>query len=305
MIPDPNPGHRRVLGVGIAALDIVNELATYPAEDSEVRAIAQRRVRGGNCANTLAILAQLGLDCTWAGTLGDDSAAEFIASDLEGRGIDTGRAERIPGGHTPTSYVSLSRASGSRTIVHYRDLPELCARHFDSISLEGLDWIHFEGRNPPETVAMIQRCRRESPETPISLELEKPRPGIDALLDGPDLLLISRVFAQSQGAIDPRVYLRGLAGQTSASLLVVGWGAEGAWLMAGDGAPAHCPAHAYGSLLDTLGAGDVLNAGVIEGRLRGLSPPALVERAVRLAGLKCARQGLDGLAQAARDQGIL
>ena len=65
----------RVLGVGIATLDLVNEVDRYPAEDAEIRARAQRVGRGGNCTNTLAVLAQLGHACSWAGTLGDDAAA--------------------------------------------------------------------------------------------------------------------------------------------------------------------------------------------------------------------------------------
>ncbi len=48
-------GRRRILGVGTATLDLINSVAAYPPEDSEVRASAQRRARGGNCANTLAV----------------------------------------------------------------------------------------------------------------------------------------------------------------------------------------------------------------------------------------------------------
>jgi ketohexokinase len=48
----------------------------------------------------------------------------------------------------------------------------------------------------------------------------------------------------------------------------------------------------------------VLNAGVIDGLLRGFPPGEVVARAVRLAGIKCGRVGLGGLAQAARGQGF-
>ncbi|MEA3643199.1 MAG: ketohexokinase, partial [Lamprobacter sp.] len=64
-----------LLGVGIATLDIINQVERYPAEDAEVRASAQRLLRGGNCANTLAVLSELGHHCRWAGTLADDLGA--------------------------------------------------------------------------------------------------------------------------------------------------------------------------------------------------------------------------------------
>jgi ketohexokinase len=297
--------------VGIATLDLINEVKRYPEEDSEVRALAQRRVRGGNAANTLEVLAQLGQRCHWAGTLGDDAAADFIRADLSGRGIDASHGVPVPRGVTPTSFIALSRATGSRTIVHYRDLRELSAADFARIPVAGLDWIHFEGRNAPETAAMIARSRRDAPRAGISLELEKDRPGIEALFEGPDqprpdLLLIARAFvlARSGAGADPVQALAGLSRRTGARILVLGWGAEGAWFCLQGRAPQHCPAAPLARVIDSLGAGDVLNAGVIDGLLRRLPPEEAVARAVRLAGIKCGRVGLAGLARAALAEGL-
>jgi ketohexokinase len=48
-------------------------------------------------------------------------------------------------------------------------------------------------------------------------------------------------------------------------------------------------------LVDTLGAGDVFNAGLIHALLEGEDPRRALALAVELAGRKCGRQGLDGL----------
>jgi ketohexokinase len=302
-VPAPRAG--QILGVGIATLDLVNEVAAYPEEDSETRALAQRRARGGNAANTLAVLAQLGRRCAWVGTLADDPDAGFIRADLAERGIRCDQAVQIPRTTTPTSYIVLSRANGSRTIVHHRDLPELSAADFARVPLAGLDWVHFEGRNPPETARMLERTRREAPAASISVELEKPRPGIESLLGAADLLLIGRQFALAQAGYgaDPAALLRGLAGRTGARMLVLGWGAEGAWLLVSGDEPRLIPAVPPARVVDTLGAGDVLNAGVIDGLIRGMTPDQALAGAVRLAGIKCGRMGLDGLAEAARGSG--
>ncbi len=301
------PG-RRILGVGVATLDLINTLAAYPGEDTEVRAERHRRTCGGNCANTLTVLADLGHHCAWAGTLADDAGAAFIRADLAARGIDCTHAKVCRGGTTPTSCITLSRATGSRTIVHYRDLPELDDAAFTRIPLDGLDWLHCEGRNPAETARMLVDARRRAPRLPVSLELEKPRPGIEALYQGPDLLLIGRVFALAMGgpatAADPGPWLRTLSGQSSARRLVLGWGAAGAWLLERGSAPLMVPAAAPGPVRDTLAAGDTLNAGLIDGLLRGRSAPEALRDAVALAALKCTRDGLPGLAAAARTAGI-
>ena len=301
-----SPDAARILGVGIATLDLINEVASYPEEDSEVRALAQRRSRGGNAANTLEVLAQFGHRCTWTGTLGDDEAAGFIRADLMGHGIELRHSATAPGGKTPTSYITLSGITGSRTIVHYRNLPELTAAQFAHVPIDDLDWIHFEGRNPAETAAMLHRARRDGPQASLSMELEKDRPGIESLLELPDVLLVARAFVLARGGegSDPVQALADLAGRTPARLLVLAWGAKGAWFQAKGGQPEHCPAISPDRVIDTLGAGDVLNAGVIDGLLRGLPPGEAVARAVRLAGIKCGRIGLAGLVESARGQGF-
>ena len=302
--PDPATGPaplhpRRILGVGIATLDIVNEVADYPAEDSEIRALTQRRVRGGNVTNTLSVLAQLGHRCAWSGTLADDPASELILADLARHGIDTTQAVRIANTATPTSYVTLSRRTGSRSIVHHRDLPELDAAAFASTRMASPDWVHFEGRVPEETYRMLQMVRTAEPRARISVELEKPRPGIEVLFDGPDLILSGRAFAEARGFSDPHAFLEDLGRRTTAALCVLGWGAQGAYLLVRGAAIEHIPTEPPARVIDTLGAGDCLNAGIIDGLLRDMTPVQTLARAVRLAGLKCGHSGLAGLIAAA------
>jgi ketohexokinase len=299
------PALRRVLGIGIATLDIVNEVAAYPEEDDEVRALAQHRRLGGNVANTLDVLRQLGHGCAWCGTLADDPESDEVFAGLRDRGIDSSRARRPPGSRTPTSYVTLSRQTGSRTIVHHRRLRELEAADFRRVPLDGLDWAHFEGRNPEETAAMLRDCAARRPDLTVSVEIEKPRPDIEVLLAGPRVVILSRVFALAAGCQDPRAFLADQWGRTSAELLCLPWGAEGAYAQFRDGRPVFAPAHAPAVVRDTLGAGDVFNAAIIDGVLAGLSLSALLARANRLAGHKCGQLGLQGVVASARAAGLL
>jgi len=296
---------RRILVVGVAALDTINEVADYPTEDAELRALDRRIVRGGNAANTLAVLGQLGHACAWAGTLGKDAEGAWVLKDLDRRGIDTGSCVFHPQGSTSTSYVVLSRANGSRTIIHYRDLPELSAADFARIPLAGYDWVHFEGRDPKEIRAMLRDCVRRFPETRVSLEIEKPRPGIETLFMGPDVLIFSRHYARSRGYADPRRFLRDQWGHTDAGLLILPWGEVGAYAQSRAEGVCFAPAHKPPLVRDTLGAGDVFNAAVIDGLLAGLAPAALLDHCNALAGHKCGLLGLDDLVASAREAGVL
>lgn len=298
----------RVLGVGIATVDIVNQVDRYPAEDAEVRALASRVARGGNCANTLAVLAALGHACAFAGTVADDAGGAFIRAELAARGIDLGGATLVPGAATPTSYITLSAATGSRTIVHHRQLPELSNAAFAGVALGGLGWVHFEGRNCAETAAMIARVTREAPALPISVEIEKPRLGIEGLYRfpaparGPRVLLLARAYAEATGARSPATFLAAIAADSNADLLIAPWGADGAYARA-DGILLHAPAAPPTVLRDTLGAGDVFNAAIIDGLLAGLDAPTLLARANSLAGHACGIDGLDDVVTEAHAAG--
>jgi len=298
-------GGGAILGVGIVTLDLVNQVDSYPVEDAEIRALSQRRTRGGNVANSLGVLSQLGHVCRWVGTLADDDASRWVCTDFARQDIDTSDAVVHPGGATPTSYITLSRATGSRTIVHHRDLPELDEKAFARVPLEGVGWVHFEGRNPVATGCMMDRVRRFAPGIRVSLELEKPRDGIEVLLDRPDLILAGRAYAEALGFDAPDAFVADLMSRTQAQLCVAAWGAAGATLAVRDGAIVHVPAEPPPRVLDTLAAGDTFNAGVIHALMRGLEPRTAVGQAVRLAGFKCGRIGLDGLVEEARRAGLV
>ncbi len=284
-----------ILAIGVATLDIVCLLEGYPAEDAKLRALSSRRVRGGNAANTLAVLARLGHQTRWAGSLARDAAAAEIVADFARLGIAHDDARWFDAGVTPTSYVWQSRATGSRTIVHDRRLDEYDHAAFAAIDLAGLDWLHFEGRAPEETRRMIASVRQRRPGLPISLEVEKPRPGIESLFDGPDLICFAHDYAAQAGYAErPDELLRDVATRAPGADLVCTRGEHGAWsLRHGEDAVVHTPALAIERIVDTLGAGDTFNAALIDARLAGLGLAEAVERACRLAGRKCAHEGFD------------
>jgi ketohexokinase len=281
----------QILAVGIATLDIINEVAVYPLEDSEVRARGQRVQRGGNATNTLVVLSQLGHSCTWGGVLVDAPDAAVVLDDLARYQISDAYCQRFPHGRLPTSCITLSRASGSRTIVHFRDLPEYDAEHFARIPLHPLGWVHFEGRNIAETRRMMQRVREQAPGLPVSLEVEKPREHIETLFPLADVVLFAAPYAASRNLppADLLATCRELAPQAD---LVCSLGDRGAVGLSRDAVAVVADACPPRQVVDTLGAGDTFNAGVIDSLLRGQGLDDALRFACALAGGKCGQSGL-------------
>jgi len=278
----------QILLVGTATLDIVYTLGQYPAEDEEVRADGLRVCRGGNAANTAVVLAQLGHKCGFAGVLAQAPETAVIEQDFLYHGVDFSACPRFPG-RPPISSIQLTPAS--RTIVHYRDLPELDAKSIEQMDIAAYDWIHFEGRNAPQLLNMLKRVRGLRPDLPVSIELEKPREGIDIVLEWASLLICSRGFAGSRGYVEPKGFLRWLGGVSKGADVCVAWGEDGAFGLGRDGNFSHAPAFPPERVVDTLGAGDTFNAGLIDALVRGGSLSAGIEAGSRLAGIKCGING--------------
>jgi ketohexokinase len=288
-----------VLAVGIATVDVINTVASYPGEDDEVRALSHSVRRGGNATNTLVVLSQLGHVCEWAGVWVEEPDAEIVRADLDRYAIGSRYCKRVTQGKTPTSYITCSRATASRTIVHYRDLPEYDSASFLKIPLETLDWVHFEGRNVGETLHMMEHLRRRFPGVPVSLELEKPREGIEALFPYANLLLFAQAFADHCGA-SPEVMLRTISNHLPHTDMVCTLSERGAVGLNRSGELLFSSAYPPPELVDTLGAGDTFNAAMIDAALRGESLSAALEFACRLAGAKCGQVGLHGLGRSIR-----
>ncbi len=281
-----------ILAIGIATLDIINVVESYPEEDSELRALSQQQSRGGNATNTLTVLSQLGHQCLWGGVLIDEPDSQIIKHALANSSIDISCCKVLTSGKMPTSYITLNRQTGSRSIIHHRDCPEFSFADFLAIDLSHIDWVHFEGRNIAETQQMIQHLKQHYPSIPCSLEVEKPRPDIENLFSLADVLLFSQHYAQSHGFEDASSFLTSLPHNKVATCT---WGKQGAWTILPDKHLFSSDAFSPTQLVDTLGAGDTFNAGFIHSLIEHNDPQQALIYACQLAGHKCGQYGFSDL----------
>ncbi|HRJ53596.1 MAG TPA: PfkB family carbohydrate kinase [Candidatus Thiothrix moscowensis] len=283
-----------ILITGNAVLDIVNGVDHYPQEDEEMRASNQWVGCGGNAANTARVLAAHRHRCDWAGVLATNADGERIANSLQAAGVGLEHASR-QAGTSPVSCITLNQANGSRTIVHYRDLPELSAADFCQIPVERYDWLHFEGRNVAELEKMLAYTRDNIFDQPVSLEIEKQREGLAALIPLVDLVMFPRAYAQLHGFSDAESFLRDQQAKYGSIWMTCTWGEQGAWAIDQLGVVFHAPALKVEQVVDTTGSGDVFNAGLIHALATGQLLEEALHYATELAGRKVAQQGLEGL----------
>lgn len=126
----------------------------FPEEDTKLRASSLTVRRGGNCPNSLEVLGQLlgpSVRSYLVAALPDASspATHRIQASLPGTDLShciyrTGKTEAA------SCTVIRSEATNSRTIVSYRELPEMTAGEFEGVvdAFAGREetWWHFEVR---------------------------------------------------------------------------------------------------------------------------------------------------------------
>ncbi|GFR95813.1 ketohexokinase [Elysia marginata] len=138
----------KVLCVGLACVDFVNVVASFPLEDSDKRGERYFWQRGGNATNNCTVLTKLSTPCDFMGVLGSKGVeASWIAEDFERCGISTVHCVRKDV-QCSIATVILSIDRGTRTIVFYpRDQPQLTFDEFDKEfggNFSAYSWIHFE-----------------------------------------------------------------------------------------------------------------------------------------------------------------
>jgi ketohexokinase len=183
--------------------------------------------------------------------------------------------------------------------VHYRDLPELEADYFCHLPVTDFDWFHFEGRNPDQVVRMLDYVQSQRIDQPISIEIEKERPDIDALYAYADILIFSRAFVTGRGHDEAEDFMRSMRIHAPKALLICPWGESGAWLLDRDDQVHHAPAQSPAVIIDTLGAGDSFNAGLIHALSTGQTPQEALVFANEVAGKKIAQKGFEQLFESA------
>jgi ketohexokinase len=194
----------------------------------------------------------------------------------------------------PLSAVLIPAGSGHRTIIHHRDTPEYGPADFARLDLSRWRWAHFESRPGDGTALMLRHARLFRPDLLLSIEAEKVRPGVEQAFSQARLVLFSRGYAEAVGCARPEPFLRAMRDRVPQALLTVTWGAEGAGGIEVDGTLHHAPAAPQGPVVDTLGAGDTFNAGMVSALAAGRSLRAALDEACALAGRKVGQVGLLG-----------
>jgi 2-dehydro-3-deoxygluconokinase len=123
-----------VIGIGEALIDFI---ATEPV--SYIEASTFRKFFGGAPMNTLVGISRLGLGAGAVTAVGDDPFGWFLLRELERNGVDVSRVKVKRNVRTTLAFVVNEPETGERTFIFYRS-PWVRGTSVDSLSPEDIDY---------------------------------------------------------------------------------------------------------------------------------------------------------------------
>jgi sugar/nucleoside kinase (ribokinase family) len=295
-----------VVAFGDAAADVLIRLPPKTGR-AALRDISPRAFPGGAMGNTAVALARLGVPVALAAAVGGDGYGRFLRRRFEECGVDVAQMVTLPERFTLVTTAIIDR-EGERYLAAYPPQGMASAYYpagrLDRDWLGQAAWLHAtgapfgEGTTREAAIEAMQVAREAG--VPVSFDLNlRPRsedlPGdlVERLWQA--VRLSDNVFGS--GA-DEFTYFTGESDRVEAAhslarsgaVVVARTGPEGCLVIQPGQAPVRVPAFPT-AVVDTLGAGDVFDAGFITARLAGRDVLEAARWANAAAALSIAGEG--------------
>jgi sugar/nucleoside kinase (ribokinase family) len=279
-----------LVGVGLNATDTLIRLPDFPQRGSKIEHGPESVMPGGQVASTVVACQTWGLRTRYVGKLGDDDAARLHAREFQRTGVEA-KLINVPDGTSPKSLILVDR-EGERTVLCRRDerlilQPQELRREWITEARA----LHVDGHDT--AAATLAATWAHEAGLAVIADLDEIYPGIDALLEKIDYLIVSRDFpARLTGQRNLMKALREIQVRYGCRLTAATLGQDGVLAWNGE-AIHHTPAYRV-PVVDTTGAGDIFHAGFIFALLQGWSLERQLDFACAAAAINCMAEGARG-----------
>jgi sugar/nucleoside kinase (ribokinase family) len=283
-----------IVVVGDAALDVIARHDKPLPHGGDARAKI-RFTGGGSGANTALWLCSLGIETTLLARIGDDPGGRLIRAELEAAGV---RCAFAVDPEAPTCcVVVMVDGSGQRSMLADRGANQrFSPEDVTPATLAGAGHLHLSGYvllDPPSRaagLAALALARELGLTTSVDPQAATHITDPAAFLDdvrGVDLLMPNtEELVALTGSADP-ASAKELLGAVGA--VVVTAGLDGASWVGADGVTSVPAVEA--ECIDSTGAGDAFDAGVLTGWLAGESTVDILRHGTRLGALAVGKVG--------------
>jgi len=281
-----------ILGLGIAAVDDILFVPSYPVPDTKNRVVRAERHGGGLTATALVAASTLGARCAYAGALGQDEESQYVRERLSAAGVDLSLVAERPDARPVHATVIVDMGNHTRTILVQTEGALGAAPDWPAEDVIRRAKVLFVDHVGTTGILRAARIAREAA-IPVVGDIEGGAGAeYDELLQLVDHLIVSWPYAHRlTGCESPSEALRKLWHQ-GRSVVAITCGSEGAWYL--DAAAPEEPRQQSPftvDVVDTTGCGDVFHGAYAAGLAKGLHTAGRIRLASATAALKATRSG--------------
>lgn len=279
----------QVVGIGANVYDTLMVLPYYTEEDKKQQADAVSVAGGGPCATGIVAAAKLGAACAFLGTVSADGAGDFLLADFARYGVDTTLVGRAENCRAFTSYVMLSRASASRTIVFDRgNVPPLLLSDAQKDAIRAADVLLVDGNELSAAVEGARMARESG--TLVVYDAGGRYEGVENLLPLADYLIPSEEFALAEsGKPNAAEAAVALYERYRPRAVIITQGKAGGTFY--DGSTLRTYPAMPAKVVDSNGAGDVFHGAYAAALTRGMDAYRACLFSSAVSALKCEKIG--------------
>jgi ribokinase len=254
-----------VVGFGESSVDLLTVVDEFPSPDTKLTASWSAILPGGQAATAIVACARQGWRTRYVGCLGSDAWGDLIEEALAGEHVDVA-AVRRRGARSRTAIVIVERATGRRTVIEHRDPDQrLHAEEMDASLVTSGRVLLVDATDVEASTAAARAARAAG--IPTVVDIDRPGPGVEALLAEIDVLVVTEAFAGAYaGAASIAASLAALASRFRPAVAIATLGSLGSLALC-QGREIRTPAPTV-RVEDTTGAGDAFRGGFVSGWLR-------------------------------------
>lgn len=287
MLNTSKPANQRILAIGLATVDLISLLPTFPRANSRVVAQEMSFGGGGPAATAAVALSRLGHTVEVVTSVGADQMGEMVLHGLNLEGVNTKAIIVSPEGTTSVSQVVVNSETRERLIVTKpgSGIEEAVANFDFNIPKS---WIHLDQSG---YAALVETGKRDFVFKNHLVSIDGGNRIENLNLENVELYAptIDELRNIYGAALTPRELLQS-ALASGAKTVVATDGADGSYSLE-NGELIHASAFT-GPIYSTLGAGDVFHGALLASLINGDPIISAMKSANLAAFISC--NGLDG-----------
>jgi len=281
-------GNVQIVGLGMAALDIILRSREMPTWEKGVRMSAIAIEGGGPVATAMVAVSRLGVSAGFIGTIGSDRLGAIKMQTLVEYGLDVSHVVTRPGPEDQTVIVQVHQETGERVFsgLEIVRVP-LNAAEIDRDYITSAQYLHLDGWHP-DAALQAAKWMHQAGKT-VMLDGSSTRGPISAsmraLVEESDILICGSGFGPALTGLENPWDVGEAIVDMGPRITVQTEGKDGSYTVTRE-ERFHIPAFDV-DVVDTTGAGDVFHGAYLVGLLQGWDLRTVTYFSTAVSAIKC------------------